>query len=103
MPMPDPDACDGCRHCPSTYPGKGLKGEFDDHFSSNDPCFDWRGTCSLGHRLWVVLNPSKDYFYLCLCRYGSYGLCVDREELCVDQSESYSGPRVSRYHRTPVI
>lgn len=43
-------SCDGCRHCPSTYPSKGVTG--DAAWYSLD--FGWEGTCVRGHSVGIL-------------------------------------------------
>jgi hypothetical protein len=93
--MTTPIHCDSCRWCPLEYPGKGLSGDG----VHAGPDYDWRSKCGLGHRVmvtWTWDGPNKDVKTIHVFRAPTWTECTDREE-------PYTGLRVSRYEREPVI
>ena len=54
--MPNP--CDTCRHCPSSYPSKGVTGEAVER----SPDFGWEGTCLRGHRVGILWEWATEHF-----------------------------------------
>jgi hypothetical protein len=53
-----PTSCDTCRHCPTTYPSKGLKGKT----VKQSPDFGWVGTCLHGHPVGILWEWETDHF-----------------------------------------
>jgi len=94
MPIdPSSNSCEGCRWCPTTYPGEGLRANQLDLIPVQR-ILDFEWVCLRGHDLHTWAEGHESILQLMRKPY---------DVRCPDREETYRGSRVSRYSREPVI